>query len=148
MAIFACGIIPIFFLLSESRRVATISLQEMQATSLATSMIDGLKAAPLPLLETILGQDLEDGRFPPALRPVSLGIPSAPSTLRRLTTVRVVNQPTLPVERFSNPWGRVFEIAVVVFPVSSSAGKASPAEAPGNKPVLRLTGYRQISVAP
>jgi hypothetical protein len=136
--VFALGIVPVFLLLTQSRKTTTVSLTEMQATIMISSMINGLKAAPIDDLRPIFDRDLEDHQFPARLALPRLGIGPGHPTLKRRTRLRLVNLPTLPGERFSNPWGAVLELSVTVLP-------AQPTPGPGPaKPVLIMKGYRHL----
>ncbi|HNW35444.1 MAG TPA: hypothetical protein PKM25_10965 [Candidatus Ozemobacteraceae bacterium] len=135
------GMIPIFSLLTETRRVTTSSIHELQATSMASSMIVGLQRVPWASLKPLLGQELADASFPAALTTEKLGVPPCYSGLTRLTEVSVVNQPVMPDERLKNPWGRVIEIKVTVSLISKEANMKNL------KKVLVVKGYRVLEDA-
>jgi type II secretory pathway pseudopilin PulG len=137
LGLLALALTPLFIMFSQSRMVGIRSSQELRATSLAGSMIDGLKRVPGTDLEPIFGQDLTDGQLPSALSLDRLGIPPAHPSLIRKVRVSVVNQPALPGERFSNPWGRVGEIWVTVTRKPTNAN-------PKEELVLDVKGYRDL----
>lgn len=136
IGILAMGMLPIFSVLSETRRVTTGSIYELQATSMASSMIGGLQRVPWSLLKPLLGQELTDASFPAELSLAEVGIPPCYPGLFRTTEVKVVNLPDMPKERLSNPWGRVLEIKVTV--------EIALKDSNGNKPkkILAVKAYR------
>lgn len=141
LGILAMGMIPIFSMLTETRRVTASSIHELQATSLASSMIGGLQRAPWTSLKSLLGQELADASFPADLTTEKLGVPPCYFGLTRLTEVSVVNQPVMPDERLKNPWGRVIEIKVTVSLVSKEANMKKL------KKILVVKGYRVLGDA-
>jgi len=139
LLIFAVGIVPILFLLSDSRRVATAGANELQATGLASSLVGRLRALPASALRSFPGGEFADEALPASYALTRLDVPPAPPHLRRLTTVRMVNAPDLPRERLSNPWGEVVEIGVRVLLRPEAGGTP-----PDGKPLLRLKSYRNL----
>ncbi len=140
LAILGICLTPIFMVFSESRQISVRSLDEMRATGMASSMIDGLKRIPGASLTEILGREFSDDSLPAGLSLDRLGVPTAPADLRRVVSVNVVNQPILPDERFSNPWGRVAEIDVKV----SREDRTTQ----GHTKVLAVKGYRFLDGSP
>lgn len=136
LGILAMGMLPIFSMLSETRRVTTSSIYEIQATSMASSMIGGLQRVPWSSLKSFLGQEFVDASFPAELTLAKLGVPPCYPGLSRVTEIMVVNQPDMPKERLSNPWGRVVEIKVTVESVSKNSNVKKP------KKILVVKGYR------
>ncbi|MBF0407326.1 MAG: prepilin-type N-terminal cleavage/methylation domain-containing protein [Candidatus Riflebacteria bacterium] len=110
LLILSLGILPIFDLLSQSRRVISKSATELKSMSLALSTVEAVKCLPeekfklLPLTE-IQEQDLKK---------YGIEQPSSDQNLSRKLRLSYANNPNLPAERFSNPWGKVYEIAVEV----------------------------------
>jgi hypothetical protein len=139
LGILAMGMFPIFSLLTETRRVTTSSIYEIQATSMALSMIGGLQKAPWSALKSILGQELSDDAFHDGLALDKLGIPPCYPGLSRIAEVKVVNLPEMPEERLSNPWGRVVEIKVSVERAVDSSNKTKP------QTILVVKGYRMLN---
>ncbi|NLI78774.1 MAG: hypothetical protein GX442_20330 [Candidatus Riflebacteria bacterium] len=141
------GMIPVFRLLGDSRKITTVSKELTQAICMTSSMIDGLANARTQDLLGALDADLADGDLPVPLSLPTLGVPAAPPGLTRITRIRLINQPVLPGERFLNPWGRVLETHVRVCDTGPGAvagkGKQVPAGLPGPV-VYEARGFRLI----
>ena len=137
VGLLAVGLTPILLLLSQSRGASVRSIHEMRATAMASSMIDALKRVPGDSLLPLFGQEFRDDQLPPAFRLAKLSVPPAHENLVRRVQVGVVNQPSLPAERFSNPWGRLAEIHVTVTRATQRQGQ--PEEI-----VLSMKGYRPL----
>ena len=132
VGILAFGMLPIFGLLTESRLVSTHSVKQLKATSMASSIIDGLKRVPADDLLGIQGQEMNDAKLPASFSINEMGVPPAPAGLERTYKILVINKPNLPGERFANPYGRILEIGVTV---KETKGRNS------GKKVLDLRGY-------
>ncbi len=143
LGLLAFGMIPVFMTFSETRRVTMGSINEMKATSMASSLIDGMRRVPVRLIDPQENSQITVGFFdealPPELALASMGVPAAYPGLDRHVQVNLVNAPMLPGERFSNPWGRVVEIAVTVR-LKPVQGQESGA----GKTIYRLKGFREI----
>jgi type II secretory pathway component PulJ len=109
-AILSMGILPVFRLMSQSRRVLHRSVLEMKAMSLATSLLDVLHRAPGEALARFPSREIEEQ----TLADYGVIVPASDSTLLRTVQVALVNNPSLPRERFANPWGKAVQMTVRV----------------------------------
>lgn len=139
IGILVAGILPIFLLLTESKRVTSSSVNELKATGMASSMIDGLKRIPASDLVPLFDRDLSDESLPGTYTLARLGVPPAPANLQREVYLRLVNQPVLPLETFTNPWGRIVEMTVKVFLRKRESDPQSR-----KKLIMELKGYRIV----
>lgn len=140
LAVLGICLTPIFVVISDSRQISVRSLEEMRATGMASSMIDGFKRLPGASFTEILGREFTDESLPASFSLARLGVPKGPPDLQRAVKVTVVNQPTLPGERFSNPWGRVAEIDVRVTRFDKVSQK--------QEKVLVVKGFRLLDDEP
>lgn len=141
------GLIPVFRLMGDSRKITIVSKEMTQAICMTSSMIDAMANASVPVLLGILDRDLADGDLPANLSLAVLGVPAGPPGLTRITRVRLMNQPVLPGERFVNPWGRVVETHVRVCDTGPGAGDGKGRKLPSGLPgtlIYEARGFRQI----
>lgn len=148
VSILAFGMIPIFMTFTETRRVTTGSINEMKATSMASSMVAGIMRVSGRLIDPKVHAQISVGYYDEALPPgiglASIGVPLAYPGFKRHVQVNLVNSPLLPDERFTNPWGRVVEIRVAVSHNSSSNHGLVMV----GKPIYELKAYRELECEP
>ncbi len=147
--IFSMGFLPLLKVLSESQRVTKISMAELQANGMVSSMIAGMKMVQYSKIISCLGKPLKDSEFPSFINFPNMGIPESPPGLFRVTTLRLINEPVYPVDRFSNPWEVVLEIDVSVYSniFMSPPSDGRPGSSGYGKPVLRMKGFRILGKA-
>lgn len=110
IVILSFGLLPIFRLMTQSRQVMLRSVLETRATTVAASLMDLLHRLPEPVIARLPQQELTEAQL--ATRGI---VPPAPdASLPRTVRIRYLNDPALPRERFTNPWGRTIEMTVGV----------------------------------
>ncbi len=133
IVILSFGLLPIFRLVSQSRQVMYRSVLEMKAMAVASSLMDALHRAPGQVLARFPTTDLAEDEV--AARGI---VPPAPDPyLPRVVTVRHLNDPSLPRERFSNPFGQILEMTVRVT-------SAAPGTAYHGRSIITLRDIRYL----
>lgn len=133
IVILSFGLLPIFRLMSQSRQVMYRSVLEMKAMAVASSLMDALHRAPASVLARFPTAELPETQL--AARGI---VPPAPDpTLPRMVSVRYLNDPSLPRERFSNPFGQILEMTVRVT-------SAAPGTAYHGRPIVTLRDIRYL----
>lgn len=117
-AILGAGLLPLLGILSQARTVTVKSALELRAIAHGGATLAALKTVASSTLLTLVGKTLRDEDLGAGLSPA---LPPTDPTIRRQIRISLVNDPRLPGDRFTNPWGKVLE-----FEATLVGGKGDP----------------------
>lgn len=150
VCILSMGIVPIFFMMTSTRQMTKAGIQELQAMSLGSSMIEGLNRIPAHEFQQLVpdfAAPVSDAEFkksvPASFSLPALGVPECPPGFQRNVRLELKSAPNLPAQRFTDPWGRIIEISVEIKSAPRD-GTKSPAP---DKSLLKIKACRVLAEA-